>query len=273
MKMMLLQMASMTVLQLSSKPLPTILSSSSHLSMGEGKEYQNIIKIVKNSPQIPSLSRGTVVEILRYLKSSVNDLFSVTTAHYIYAGDAGIDHLLFLMNAAISDLNNLALDDLSMVWACVLHKGHGKDRAHAKNYRTISTCPIVSKAIDAYISLLYSNLWNDATADTQFQCQESSHELAALALTESINFSIASNSKPAYVIYLDAKNAFNLVLRETLITDLYEIGIKDQGLVLIDERLKNRKTVCEWDRILMGPIRDDCGVEQGGINSSEYYKV
>ena len=94
-----------------------------------------------------------------------------------------------------------------------------------------------------------------------------------LWLTESINFSIASNSKPAYVIYLDAKNAFDLVLREILITDLYEIGIKDQGLVLIDEKLKNRKTVCEWDRILMGPIRDDCGVEQGGINSSEYYKV
>ena len=155
----------------------------------------------------------------------------------------------------------------------MLHKGQGKDRAHAKNYRTISTCPIVSKAIVAYISLLYSDLWNDATADTQFQRQESSHELAALALTESVNFSIASNSKPAYVIYLDAKSAFDLVLREILITDLYEIGIKDQGLVLIDERLKNRKTVCEWDRILMGPISDDCGVEQGGINSSEFYKV
>ena len=56
-----------------------------------------------------------------------------------------------------------------------------------------------------------------------------------LWLTESINFSIASNSKPAYVIYLDAKNAFDLVLREILITDLYEIGIKDQGLVSIDE--------------------------------------
>ena len=95
-----------------------LISSSSHLSMGEDEEYQNIMKIIKNSPQIPSLSRGTVVEILRYLKSSVNDLFSVTAAHYIYAGDAGIDHLLFLMNAAISDLNNLTLDDLSMVWAC-----------------------------------------------------------------------------------------------------------------------------------------------------------
>ena len=62
-------------------------------------------------------------------------------------------------------------------------------------------------------------------------------------------------------------------MREMLITDLYDIGIKDQGLVLIDERLKNRKTVCEWDRQLMGPIRDECGVEQGGINSSEFYKV
>ena len=31
--------------------------------------------------------------------------------------------------------------------------------------------------------------------------------------------------------------------------------------------------MCEWDKTLMGPIRDECGVEQGGVNSSEFYKV
>ena len=32
-------------------------------------------------------------------------------------------------------------------------------------------------------------------------------------------------------------------------------------------------TVCEWNKTLMGPIKDECGVEQGGINSSDLYKV
>ena len=42
---------------------------------------------------------------------------------------------------------------------------------------------------------------------------------------------------------------------------------------MIDQRLKNRKTVCEWNRTLMGPIADECGVEQGGMISSDMYKV
>ena len=42
---------------------------------------------------------------------------------------------------------------------------------------------------------------------------------------------------------------------------------------MIDQRLKNRKTVCEWNQTLMGPIADECGVEQGGIISSDLYKV
>ena len=31
--------------------------------------------------------------------------------------------------------------------------------------------------------------------------------------------------------------------------------------------------MCEWDKQMMGPIEDECGVEQGGINSSDFYKV
>ena len=68
-------------------------------------------------------------------------------------------------------------------------------------------------------------------------------------------------------------SAFDLVVRQFLIANLYHYGIKDQGLLLIDERLKNRKTFCEWERKLMGPIDDLWGLEQGGKNSSDLYKV
>ena len=72
---------------------------------------------------------------------------------------------------------------------------------------------------------------------------------------------------------MDARSALDLVLPELLIPNLYHCDIKDQGVVLIDERLKNRKTICEWQKTLMGPIEDAWGLEQGGINSSEFFKV
>ena len=251
---------------------PEILaSSSSYISNKE--MYRNILKVVKHSPKLPPISLECTAEILKSLKQSVNDVFSITPAHYKFSGQEGLEHLNYLMNAAITDLNNLSVDELNTVWACVLYKGHGKDLFSAKSYRTISTCPMVSKAMDAYIAGLYSDLWHNATADMQFQGPASSHELAALTLTESINFSINNNVKPTSVVHLDARSAFDLVTREILVGDLFHIGIKDQGLLLIDERLKNRRTIFEWDRTLMGPIDDECGVEQGGVNSSEYFKV
>ena len=162
----------------------------------------------------------------------------------------------------------VVIEEVTTVWASIPFKGLGKD-----SYRTISTCPLISKVLDTYVADLYSPVWNAATAPTQFQKQSSSHDLAALLLTETISYSISILSKPLFVLYLDAKSAFDLVLREFLIQKLFHSGIKDQGLILINNRLSNRRTVCEWNKQLMGPILDECGVEQGGVNSSDYYNV
>ena len=42
---------------------------------------------------------------------------------------------------------------------------------------------------------------------------------------------------------------------------------------MIDNRLSSRSTVYEWNRQLLGPAPDETGFEQGGINSSDYYKL
>ena len=52
---------------------------------------------------------------------------------------------------------------------------------------------------------------------------------------------------------------------------LDEIG--GHSLLYFDERLGNRVAFIEWEKTLMGPIHDQQGVEQGGPNSSEEYKI
>ena len=100
----------------------------------------------------------------------------------------------------------------------------------------------------------------------------SSHELASLLLTEVINQSL-HEEKPVFVLYLDAKSAFDRVLRQILVRNLFFCGTTGKELVLINHRLENRKTIAEWDKQLMGPITDELGVEQGGVNSGDYYKI
>ena len=237
------------------------------------EDYENILKICKEKQQIPRISIQKTHEILLSIRPAVMDYSGITGFHYRYSGNEGLRHLHDLLNALIDDLNNASIDSLNTTWACILHKGHGKDKGSADSYRTISTCPFLSKALDTYIGDIYGHLWEAHQAPTQFQGKGSSHELAALLLTECIQHSLNSLQKPAFVLYLDAMSAFDLVIRQFLVNNLYHYGIQDQGLLLIDRRLKHRKTICEWDKQWMGPVDDKWGLEQGGKNSSEFYKV
>ena len=63
--------------------------------------------------------------------------------------------------------------------------------------------------------------WAAAQAETQFQGSGSSHELAAILLTETIQHSLFSLKLPIFILYLDAQSAFDVVLRELLIKNLY----------------------------------------------------
>ena len=80
-------------------------------------------------------------------------------------------------------------------------------------------------------------------------------------------------NQPLYLLALDAQSAFDRCLRQILITELYKTHVPPGALNLIDRRLANRQKVYEWDGVAMGPASDVTGFEQGGVNSSEYYKI
>ena len=104
----------------------SLLSCSSFESYKE--DYRNILKICQNGEKIPLLSITKAEQVLKSIKPSVTDLFSMTGYHYIYGGQSGIEHFQFVMNNTLEDMNNLEIEELNLVWACILHKGHNKDR-------------------------------------------------------------------------------------------------------------------------------------------------
>ena len=151
----------------------------------------------------------------------------------------------------------------------MLYKGHGKDRQDSKSYWTISTCPLLAKALDRHVRSLSIDSWNVNQALIQYQGDNMSHELAALLLTEVTQFTLFTSKKPLYVLFLDARAAFDRTLNKILICNLFFVGTDDQRLLYIDNRLKGRHTYCEFNEQLMGPIIDTRGLEQGGIFSSD----
>jgi hypothetical protein len=256
--------------------MTSIHTSSSYQRFG--LDYNMIIDICHAGIRIPPVSGIRATEILYKLKADVNDLYSITARHYLNAGMEGTKHFLFLMNHIISDVNLSSLDILNSVWAIILFKGHGKDRESDRSYRFISTCPLLSKALDIYVGGLCESGWAAAQASTQFQGPGSCHELAALLLTETIQYSMFELKLPLYVLYLDAKSAFDLILRELCIRGAYLAAIKNgetpgQEILYLNNRLEYRLTFAEYNKVIMGPISDHLGVEQGGFNSGNEYNL
>ena len=235
--------------------------------------YSHIRKLCEATGSLPQLSYDDAANILGRLKKNVNDFFSITALHYLNAGEQGIVHFQALLNSVVTDVENASLTELNTAHGIIHYKGHKKDKTSERSYRCISTCPFLSKALDLYVRDLHQEQWNKVQASTQYQGTGSSHELASLLLTEVIQHSLHVAKKPVFLLALDAQSAFDRCLRQILICELYKTGMNNDALKLIDNRLKSRCTVYQWDKELMGPAPDMTGFEQGGINSSEYYKL
>ena len=236
-------------------------------------DYQNIMKICNEGPTIPALTEKQSFNLMQRMKPDICDFHGLTLNHFIFAGPAGWKHFHLLLNSLIKNINFTAVKEINVVHAIVLFKGHKKDRNLDRSYRTISTCTVVAKALDLYARDLHKASWNLGKADTQFQGEGSSHDLAAVLLTETIQHSLYSLQEPMFVMYLDAKSAFDNVLRKILIRNLFHRGTIGHSLVYFDNRIKNRQTFIEWEGHTMGPINDQCGLEQGGMNSSDLYEI
>ena len=70
--------------------------------------YDQIMKLASIGDKIPTISAVKGEKLLRGLKSTVTDFFSITSLHFLHLGQAGVGHFVFLLNAIISNINNAA---------------------------------------------------------------------------------------------------------------------------------------------------------------------
>ena len=237
------------------------------------QDYNIIRFLCSKKIDLPAITLKRSTAILHKIKPKVMDLFSVTAYHYIHAGIAGHVHFNLLLNAFITDVNNTTLVELNTVLALLLYKGHKKDRTLDSSYRTISTCPLIAKGLDIYVRELAIEKWNGMQAATQYQGEGSNHELAAILVTEAIQHSKFVTKRPIFLLFLDAKSAFDTVHIPYLVRCLYRTGMESQAVLYLENRLSNRVTFCEFDKTVVGPIKDQQGLEQGGVSSSDLYKL
>ena len=236
-------------------------------------DLEMITELCQAGDSIPPLSIDDAESLLHSFRPSVCDHWNISASHYINGGPVALKHYQMLLNAALENIENTSVDEVNTAHACVLYKGHKKDKTLASSYRNISTCPFIAKSLDTYIRSLSSEDWERAKSSSQFLGSGMSHDLASLLLSEAILHSLYTNKKPLFALFVDARSAFDRALREILVRKLYLHGTTGDRLLFFNNRLQFRKTFCEWDRKVLGPINDLQGVEQGGVPSGDLYVV
>lgn len=199
-------------------------------------DYENIVKICKTRSKMPPISLEQSKEILFSVKPDFNDFFSMTANHFIHAGHPGIQHFHLLISCIINNVNLAGLDKFNTASSCILYKGHSKDKESDRSYRNISTCPFLAKCVNVYAGKLYGAGWAACQAETQFQGEGSSHELAALLFSETIQLSLFLNKKPVYALLLDAMSAYDKIIRQCALRSAFLASTTDQGLLYLDAR-------------------------------------
>ena len=81
-----------------------------------------------------------------------------------------------------------------------------------------------------YIKDLFIDQWNASQAQTQYQGEGSSHELAALLITETIQESLHHYHNPVFLLFIDAGSAFDTVVISFLVRNLYFSGMSGNSL-------------------------------------------
>ena len=196
--------------------------------------YEHILKICQTKQTIPNITLSAAKKLLTRMKTHVTDIYGVTPLHYIHAGEEGAQHYTELLNTLITEVNNVTLAELNVALGLIYFKGHKKDKNCDRSYRTISTCPLLAKSADLYIRDLYQGNWDSRTASTQYQASGSSHELAALLVTELTQYSLHVSDQPVYLLVLDAQSAYDRCLRQVLCTELFMSGVTGSALLLLN---------------------------------------
>ena len=126
-----------SVASLKKRDLGTLQSSKTFCELAD--DYRHIIEICSKKPPLKPITDGEALSLLQRMKPNVADISSITPNHYLLAGPAGWRLFSFLLNALIEDISHTSIEDINVTYACLIFKGHGKDRTSSKSYRTIST--------------------------------------------------------------------------------------------------------------------------------------
>ena len=172
-----------------------------------------------------------VKKAIKYLnRGKAADDMGITAEHFIHADETVLDALCLLLNSLFQAGQVTDSMKTGLVTPVFKKKGSNTD---SENYRGITVIPILTKILELVIRDRIKPLILEKQNNLQRGFTENSSPMnTSLILGEYIR-DRQDSQMPAYIAFLDAKSAFDVVSHQSLMRKLFHIGIEGNLWTLI----------------------------------------
>ncbi|MCG8045488.1 MAG: reverse transcriptase family protein, partial [Candidatus Thiodiazotropha endolucinida] len=235
-------------------------------------ELNEIIDLCDRDPlEYEWITQKEVSSAIKSLnKGKSPDLYNVTAEHLIKGEQQLVPVLTILLNKMLqlgTVPDSLKLGILTPVFK---KKGSNLD---SKNYRGITVNPTVTKVLETVLRERINPLILRQQNSLQRGFTEGSAPMnCSLILEESIRNN-RDQKLSTHVAFLDAKSAFDVVNHSSLMRKLYHTGVDGVHWNLIHNLHSNARAAVKWNNAVSDGFPVKQGVRQGGILSTDLFKV
>jgi hypothetical protein len=203
-------------------------------------------------------------------KNKAEDVFGLAAEHLVNAGDRTVEIVTSIVNAIMRNGKVPACLKEGIITPVFKNKG---DKFDAKNYRGITVTPVIMKILEALVSTVIKPLVAELQHPMQRGFTANSSPLMCASIIEEVLRESQDNKMTTYTAYLDAKSAFDVVNHNSLVRKLYLCGVEGKVWSVIRDIHTNARSAVKWDGDLSETFNIEQGVRQGGLLSTDLYKV
>jgi hypothetical protein len=223
--------------------------------------------------QFPEITPDEIQKAIAQLKNNkAPDELGVTSEHLKLAGtSAGLaESLAESLNHIVARKRNPATFSSGLVHPV---PKKGKDPKLPDSYRRITITSLLGKILEKITLVKQKEVLSTTQNPLQRGFTErASSTNAALLLTEAILE--AKDAKiPLFITLLDASKAFDVVWHSSMLVKLYEQGVSGDVWSLVADSYKHMTSRVKWQGETSRTIREQQGIRQGGLQSTEHFKA
>ena len=222
-------------------------------------ESQELVTRQQVEEAIISLNRG-----------KAPDVYGLTAEHFLYGGEALVDTTTSIINGLFK-FGRLS-EALKVGVLTPVYKKKGS-AVEAKNYRGITILPIVTKVLEVVIRKKMGPLIEANQNSLQRGFTRNSSPMNGSLILEEVIREHKDKRLPLYIAFLDAKSAFDVVFHNSLMRKLFHIGVDGADWMLVNSMHQGAQSVVKWEGAVSDRFEVKQGVRQGGILSTDLYKV